>query len=274
MRLTHLRTALIAVAILGLTLLAAPMAKADVTLTDQNSTVIIDPTSQAGVHNWTVDGTNNLFQQWFWYRIGDDPTGQHSIDTISAPVITPFLGTRGVDLAYSNAALAAEVSYTLTGGSAGSHTSDLSEVLQLINTSADTITLHFFQYSDFDLGGTVGGQTATIVSPNVVRQTGGGSFLTETVVTPGASRWEANLFPNTLNSLNSGAPYDLNNNTTAGPGDATWAYQWDVTLTAGSTLVIDKDKQLSPTPEPSTLAIAGLAGLGMIGYGMRRARRA
>jgi hypothetical protein len=124
------------------------------------------------------------------------------------------------------------------------------------------------------MNGTPGGQTATVVSPNLVRQTGNGLELSESVVTPGASNWEANIYPNTLNRLNSGAPYNLDGVLTAGPGDATWAYQWDTTIDPGATFIISKDKRLSPTPEPSTLAIAGLAALGMIGYGMRRSRRA
>jgi hypothetical protein len=272
-RLHHPRTVLICLAVLSaLGFAAAPQAQASVTLIDQNSTAGIDPNSQAGVFNWTVDGKNNLFQQWFWYRIGDDPTGQHSIDTISAPTVTPFLGTRGVDIAYSNGTLGAEVNYILTGGSAGSGTSALSEVVRLTNTSSSSITLHFFQYSDFDLSGTPDGDSVALTDHKAT-QGGPGKLLSETVVTPDASRLEANIFANTLNSLNSGAPYDLNNVATAGPGDVTWAYQWDVTLSEGGTFLISKVKQLQPIPEPSTLAIAGLAGLGLALYGFCRSRK-
>jgi hypothetical protein len=115
--------------------IAAPLAKADVTLTDQNTSITIDPNSQAGVKNWTVDGVNNLFQQWFWYRINDDPTGQHSVDTIGPPVILPFLGTRGVDLTYTGAFIKVEVNYDMTGGAPGSFASDLEEVLRITNMS-------------------------------------------------------------------------------------------------------------------------------------------
>src|SRR5271165_3106552 len=98
-RLHYLRTVLICVAVLSVfTMALAPQSQASVTLTDQNSTVLIDPTSQAGVYNWTVDGINNLYQQWFWYRIGSTG-GQSSIDTISAPSIT-LSGTNGVNLSY------------------------------------------------------------------------------------------------------------------------------------------------------------------------------
>ena len=44
--------------------------------------------------------------------------------------------------------------------------------------------------------------------------------------------------------------------TSAGPGDVTWAYQWNFTIAANSEQDILKDKLLSidPVPEPSTMA--------------------
>ena len=49
---------------------------AQVALTDANSSANIDPFSTAGVdfrgmNNWTVDGVNHMFQQWFWFRVGE-----------------------------------------------------------------------------------------------------------------------------------------------------------------------------------------------------------
>src|SRR5215471_5719398 len=61
-------------------------ARAIETLTDNNSVAQIDPNGQAGMFSWTVDGVQNLFQQWFWYRVGTNGP-ENSIDTISAPAI-------------------------------------------------------------------------------------------------------------------------------------------------------------------------------------------
>ena len=55
-------------------------------LVNNNSTALIDPNSSAGMFNWTVDGVNQLNQQWFWYRVGNNP--EAPINTISAPSIT------------------------------------------------------------------------------------------------------------------------------------------------------------------------------------------
>lgn len=264
-----IRSLALAAMLLGLGV--ATTAKADIVLTDQNATAAIDPDSSAGVYSWVVDGTSYLYQQWFWYRIGDTD-GQHSIDTISAPTISQSTPD-AVDITYANNLLSVEVQYILTGGSVGSFTSDIAEIIRITNLSGASLDLRFFQYSDFDLRGTPDDDSVT-VTPNLATQSDNGTVLSESVVAPGASRYEADYFANTLNGLESGSPYNLNNNAAAGPGDVTWAYQWNRTLAAGGTFIISKDKHIQGVPEPSTLAIAGLGALGLIGYGIRRRKGA
>jgi len=58
------------------------------TLQDGNSLVTVDVGSQAGVTGWTVDGVDNLRQQWFWYRVGS--SSEASIDTISPAAVLPI----------------------------------------------------------------------------------------------------------------------------------------------------------------------------------------
>src|SRR5882672_10436374 len=58
-----------------------------INLHDNNSSASINTGSSAGMFNWSVDGQNQLSQQWFWFRAGN-MTREQSIDTISAPVIT------------------------------------------------------------------------------------------------------------------------------------------------------------------------------------------
>ena len=97
--------------------------------------------------------------------------------------------------------------------------------------------------------------------------------MADTVLTggsplPGADRGEANYYPVTLNSLNSGSPYTLNGTTAAGPGDVTWAFEWDLTIAPGGSAVINKDKGLQ-VPEPSIAALALLSAGAMF---LRRRR--
>lgn len=245
-----------------------------VTLTDGNSLAQIDPHSQAGMFNWSVQGFNQLYQQWFWYRT--DNGLQHSIDTISAPVVQTY-GTREMTSTYTAANFTLSIDYLLTGGSfvgpGQMANSDIGESIRIVNTSATTLTFHFFQYSDFDLGGP--GNDSVQLGRNLrgqfndAFQQDATAGLTETVTTPGASHGEVDYFSNTRTRLNTIAGYTLNDS--AGPvgtGDVTWALEWDLSIAPGGSALISKDKYLSViVPEPSTIAIGSL---GLVLFVLRR----
>jgi len=254
-------------ALVGLMLAVTGTAGA-VTLTDLNSSATIDP-SGSGMNNWTVDGVSQLYQQWFWYRIGSQGP-EASLDTIGTPAIVqvdPAIAT----ITYSNDLLTIKVIYALAGGTAGSQTSDIAETIRITNNSCDTQTIHFFQYADFDLGGTPGNDTVTLVNANLVSQMDPLSTLGETVETPTPNHYELAFFSTTRDKLNDALPTTLSDGATSvGPGDATWAFEWDRDIVAGGTFIISKDKHLSPVPEPLTMlgVLAGVSGLG--GYLRRR----
>jgi hypothetical protein len=245
-----------------------PVCSADVVLTDQNSSLSIDTDNSAGAWNWTVDGVNHLFQQWFWYRIGNN--AEQTIDTLSAPaeVAVGNIAT----ITYAGGGLQVKITYVLSGSTAGQQTSDLGEIISLKNTGGAPMDLHFFQYSDFDLNGVSGGQSVLITGapPNTAVQQGGGIVMAETAVVSAPNRYEAGIWPATFNKLTNGVADNLNNVASAGPGDATWAFQWDATLAAnGGTFLISKNKKLDVIPEPTAILLLG-TGLLLIGRRFRK----
>lgn len=260
-------------------LVASPANAAIFTLTDDNSFVSFDTTSQAGAFEWNVDGVNQLYQQWFWYRVGQ--TAEQSIDTLA-------IGVQGIIdsnfdgdpetlfVRYLGAGFRLDVRFVLNGGSPGSLASDLAEQITIVNTGDVPLDFHFFQYNDYDLGGTSGGDTVVFTNNNAVQQFKGSSRFTETVVTPVASHRELGIHPATLSSLNDGLPTNLSdspaNGVQVGPGDVTWAFQWDFVIPVGGSRLISKNKNIQGTavvPEPASWAL--LAGGGAL-LALRRLR--
>jgi len=251
-----------------------------VTLTDQNSSAQVNLGSQAGMFNWTVEGQNELNQQWFWLAVNGVNNGAPTaINNISAPTYTT-VGTRLLETTYANPNYSVEVDYLLTGSTPGSGNSDIGETITLANTSATAKTFHFYQYSDFNLGG--GASDVVQLGRNLRgnfdladQENNNGiasTVLSETVATPGANHGEVALQGVTLAKLNNGlVPVTLADNTSAGPGNVTWAFEWDVTVAPGAEFLISKDKsiQILQVPEPASLS---LISLGLIALAARKFR--
>jgi len=249
-----------------------------VTLVDGNSSATVNLDSAAtpnglGMTNWSIAGINNLAQQWFWYRVGSSGP-ENPINTIGGLTFsTP--NARTLYATYNNGAYGVTINYLLTG-SASSLSADISESISITNATASPLPFHFFQYSDFDLLGSPGGDTVQLGKNlrglyNEADQFKDGAALTETVVTPGANNGEATNYNSTLLKLSDAATDNLANSPGPYTGDATWALQWDFVIPAGSSVGITKDKyiQITQIPEPSLLA---LLSLGIVGFAMRKRR--
>ena len=227
------------------------------------------------MNNWTVDGGNQLNQQWFWYRIGNGLAAP--INTIGAVAFTTT-GTDKLAATYSSGALpgfSLKIEYVLSGGAINSGASQILETIMVNNTTGGSLDFHLFQYSDFNLGGTAGGDSVQIYSSGTgydyVSQSDGVTEIGETITLPEASRAEARLYDTTRNNLNTVPGYNLDNNLATGPGDATWSLQWDPTILNNTSFEVFKNKSLSvtPIPEPAMVSILTL-GLGACGLIRRR----
>jgi len=255
------KTLITAAVMLGLAVAATAQV---VTLTNQNSVVTINTTqtasnSSAGMNSWTVDGINELFQQVYYYRIGETG-GEQVVNRISTPTNTLF-GTNSANIQYSNTQVRVDINYTLIGGAVGSGTSDVSEVTRITNISAAPFTMHLFEYDDFDLGTSFSDDRAELVNSSTIRQFDAQTnALVGTLPVP--SHWQiaqSGVIDGSLQDTNpttltdTGSPF--------GPGDATFAFQWDVTIAAGDTFLMSKNKIIDQViPEPVSLLSLGAFG--------------
>lgn len=247
---------LITVAAVGLSSLAL----AQITLVNGNSTATIDPTSveptiRRGMNSWEVDGVDQLFQQWYWFRVGNGP--ERSIDTISAPIVNQT-GLNSVTITYTANTWSMDLFVTLVGGTNGSGTADVSEIVRITNRGTSALDFHLFEYDDFDIGGTFGNDTATRLDASSIRQSDGLTSVTVGAV-PAASHWQIAEVPTVFDILDDGLASNLSDSgSPTGPGDVAFGFQWDATVAAGGSWIMSKNKVVSTVPEPATMAVLGL----------------
>ncbi len=242
------------------------------TMQHQNSTVKVDTSQHAGMYSWKVDGVDQFYKdsqttgtQWFWYRVGDQDQEQ-PLDNLT--LADEFGTSRCVGIVYHDAAknFDVEIDYTLNGGQAGSGVSHIIESISVFNYGQESLDFHFFQYTDLDIDATAGDDMAVHTNNNTIRQTDPYHYFNETVVTPVPNHWEITPYATTLNKLNDGVASTLSDtNSMVGPGDATWAFEWDVVIAPnGGTFQISKGKGIETAPEPATIALLALGGLSLL----------
>ena len=263
---------------------------------DSQSVAVFDTTgsgSGLGLNSWTVDGVDHMAddgQQWFWYRVGDSgpehridgsgPLQQRSADSFDfdGDSRDDFLIVTYQDSTQDN--FSVQFRYLLTGSVADSGRSDIVEIISVVNQGNETLDFNLFQYVDFNLEASAGNDSLQITGnpKNTARQTDPMAEISETVVTPNPTRWQADDQAALLAQLDDMDADDLNNQD--GPlisGDQAWAFQWSRVISPRGSLLISKDKNIRPgdhiVPEPSTLALAGLGLMGLLFGSARRRRR-
>ena len=231
-------------------------------LSDGSSSISIDLSSSAGMTSWIAGGANQVAQEWFWFRIGNN--AEAPINTISAPTVTQSLA-RQLTVSYDLAgAYGVTIKYDLTGSSSPG----LTEAITIVNHTATNMPLSFFKYGQVTLGGNGANQSVLFGTDGTgitsVSQTGPGGRSFISALTSAGSRAEAALFNSTLTSLNNGTATTLNNVQSIGPANnPTYAFEWDFNINPGTSKQISIITQV---PEPSAFALAALAVAGFLRF--------
>ena len=254
---------------------ALPALGGTFTLIDDNSSMSFDtgdPNEPANASSWIVDGVNQLYEQAFWYRVGGG--GESSVHGLPIDAEgTSDVNFDGDDetlfVRYDGGNFEIEILYTLDGGTAGSGASDMAEQISINSKVNFSQNFHFFQYTDFEVGGDSDDDLGVFTNANSVRQSDPSVRLTETIITPVPSHRELSAYSAIRDSLEDALPTTLSDTpaigTGIGPLDLTWAFQWDFTLQPFSTFQISKDKNMAAIPEPASLVLLMVGGLAYFG---------
>ena len=135
------------------------------------------------------------------------------------------------------------------------------------NTGASAATISLFFFQDFDINGSASGDSATLLSTNLMQITDSvANFVQWNGI--GADGYRAGAFATARLGLNDAVVDDFaDTGLPFGPGDFTGAFQWDVTLAPNESVVLSSAFILNGAaiPEPTTLCLVGFAFVGLLG---------
>ena len=121
-----------------------------INMNDNASQASVNLGSQAGMYNWSVNGQNQLIQQWFWYQT--DGGVAQSIDTLGTPIVNTSNGSDGINVvnaSYENSQLSLTIQYVLSGGGVGSGQADMLESISIENVSGQRAQLELLRIQPF-----------------------------------------------------------------------------------------------------------------------------
>lgn len=280
-----------------LTLLACPVisfAQTGGSQTDGNAnffrgTAPTTETSTAPTVDFRPEGgatTDHMFGGWWYYRVSGDtrerPFGVYTNST--GGFITGSSSYVGNTATYNwtesdplgSTRFTAQYVSVLTDD-ANPGTATLSQTFSITNPGNTQLIIALFNYADFDIGATAGGDSATGDINSITIVDGANSAVFSAV---NASAFQVSAFATVRGLLLDANVNDLNNTGLPfGPGDFTGAFQWNLTIDPGATVFVESTWAINPVavPEPATLACVGAAiitaGLGYRRWKATRKRR-
>jgi hypothetical protein len=239
-------------------LLAAPAAWS-ATISDGIATITVS-NANGSLTEYSLAGQDHLFQADYYFRTGS-MTAEDMMTGVNSTYINS-VSSSGLDITVSGST--SEFDFTLVYSLDGQ--GRMIPSLDITNTTASTLDLSLFNYQDWDVDGPQG-DTAVWNGADMLISDNGIVIQVTPFQTPDAI--EARSFQGLRQELRDNAVTNLTDGAGLpfGPGDATFAFQFDLSLAAGETTTV-----IYTVPEPST-GLLGLVGLAMLAWGSRRRRQ-
>ena len=211
---------------------------------------------------------DQLFQNWWWYRVNGVNAREFALSNLTGKVV----GGNKMTLNYREPeGFDVELRYTITNSAAGALVTGTAFITSI---SANPLDISFFNYMDFDMGGTAADDSATLVSDNPAMRmliTDGTAVINAEYRAIDGVAYQVGNFATIRGLLADGVINDLNNTGLPyGPGDFTAANQWSFVLNEGEQIAVQTSYLLNPVPEPASMAVLGLGVLALL----RRRKRA
>jgi hypothetical protein len=271
---------LILLGALASVLLGGSQALAQAFTLTHNEWTYFENISQQGLGDFKyTNGTDHMYQNWWWYRTNLDSAEK----PLSNLVVPASGGANNVQLVFREAAgnladaLLIKLDYTLTGVSANNAYVNIAwSVRNIYGQVPQPITVDFFAYSDFDLNGTPGGDTASSQGLGHVKYKEGNTVVDVIASQFDLVGYDIDNFPNLLNLLNDSAVYNVSG-LAGGTGNMTNVFQWRATIGLGQELSGSLTKVVTLNtpppgpviPEPGTWALM-LSGLAPVALRLRK----
>ncbi len=231
-------------------------------------------TDAAGTNLTGASGGDDLFESWWFFRVSGDGNETPFPD----PDTATYVGDT-VTLSWSDVAgrgFSAELVETVSDG--GGPSGNVFSTMTITDLGGGT-TVDIFVFADIDLGGSFGGDSATVSGTDFISLTDAGD--TGEYRAGGANATQALAFPGLDPILSDGALDNLDNSGFPfGPGDFTGAFQWtgltlapEQGVTLQAAIAINEAAPVPAAPEfttflPDPPQVPTLSTWGLIGMAL------